>query len=131
MTRAVALTIRVRIGDDAVSTVSVRGREAWALMALMAAGEDGCTPINNPGPRWSGYVLDLRRLGFVVETVRERHGGEFPGHHARYVLRSPIFVLDYSKGAGEDNPSNASVIVRKPEGIPGSERPEKLISGPR
>lgn len=131
MTRSVALTIRVRIGDDAVSTVSVRGREAWALVALMAAGEGGCTPINNPGPRWSGYVHDLRRLGFVIETVRERHGGEFPGHHARYVLRSPVFVLNHSNQTREDGPSNASVIVRKPESIPGSERSEKVISGPR
>jgi hypothetical protein len=32
----------------------------------------------------------------LFETVRERHGGEFPGDHARYVLRSrisPIMAL--------------------------------------
>jgi hypothetical protein len=30
----------------------------------------------------------------LFETVRERHGGEFPGDHARYVLRSRITVLE-------------------------------------
>jgi hypothetical protein len=75
-------------------SVTVRGREAWALLALMAAGERGCTPIDTPGPRWSGYVHDLRKLGVAIETVRERHAGRFPGDRARYVLRSRISVLD-------------------------------------
>jgi Winged helix domain len=94
MTRAAALTIRIRIGDDDGPGVTVRGREAWALLALMAASERGCTPIDAPGPRWSGYVHDLRKLGVAIETVRERHAGRFPGDHARYVLRSRITVLD-------------------------------------
>ena len=94
MTRAVALTIRARIGDDAGPVVSVRGREAWALLALMDAGERGCTPIDDPGPRWSGYVHDLRKLGLDIETIRERHGGPFAGEHARYVLRSNVAILD-------------------------------------
>ena len=93
MTRAVSLAIRVRIGDDDRPAFTVRGREAWALLTLMASGERGCTAIDHPGPRWSGYVHDLRRLGFVIETVRERRGGDFPGDHARYVLRSPVTVL--------------------------------------
>ena len=28
------------------------------------------------------------------ETVREPHGGPFPGEHARYMLRSAVRVLD-------------------------------------
>jgi hypothetical protein len=94
MTRPVSLTIRARIGDSDGLVVTVRGREAWALLALMAAGERGCTPIDTPGPRCSGYVHDLRKLGVVIETIRERHGGAFPGDHARYVLRARITVLD-------------------------------------
>lgn len=93
MTRPVSLTIRARTGDDG-PVVVVRGREAWALMALVAAGERGCTAIDNPRPRWSGYVHDLRKLGFVIETINEPHGGSFPGTHARYVLRTPVVVLD-------------------------------------
>ena len=94
MTRPVMLTIRARIGDDDGPVVTVRGREAWALLALIAAGEEGCTPLDTPGPRWSGYVHDLRRAGFVIETVHEPHGGSFPGTHARYVLRSRVTILD-------------------------------------
>ena len=93
MRQPLCLSVRIRIGDDSGPEVTVCGREAWALLALMAAEERGCTPIDTPGPRWSGYVHDLRKLG-VIETIRERHGGAFPGDHARYVLRSRITVLD-------------------------------------
>jgi hypothetical protein len=86
--------MRVRIGDDGGPVVAVRGREAWALRSLMAAGERGCTPIDVPGPRWSAYVHDLRGFGFVIETIRERHGGPFPGEHARYVLRSRVAIVE-------------------------------------
>jgi len=50
-------------------TVLVKGREAWALRALMLAGAAGCTPIDTPGPRWSSYVHKLRRLGIEIESV--------------------------------------------------------------
>jgi hypothetical protein len=94
MTRPVTLTIRARIGNDDGPVVMVRGREAWALLALIAAGERGCTPVDTPGPRWSGYVHDLRKLGIAIETVHETHAGPFPGTHARYVLRSRVTILD-------------------------------------
>ena len=63
MSRTISLSICVRIDDGDGPVVVVRGREAWALLALIAAGEQGCTPIDHPGPRWSGYVHDLRKLG--------------------------------------------------------------------
>jgi winged helix domain-containing protein len=93
MTRPVSLTVRARIGDNPGPEVTVRGREAWALLALMAAEEQGCTPTDTPGPRWSGYLHDLRKLRIVIDTARERHGGRFPGDHARYVLPSRITIL--------------------------------------
>lgn len=74
--------------------VTLRGRDAWALRELIAAGANGCTPTEHPGPRWSAYVYKLRRAGLAIETVHERHGGEFPGRHARYVLRSRVRLLD-------------------------------------
>lgn len=87
----VFLTIR-RLPDGPYHTL--RGRFAWALEQLVNAGSVGCTPITHPGPRWSSYVYVLRtRFGLVVDTFRESHGGQFPGTHARYVLRSPIEVL--------------------------------------
>jgi hypothetical protein len=39
-------------------------------------------------------VYDLRKLGIVIETIRERHDGPFAGEHARYVLRSPVTILE-------------------------------------
>ena len=84
--------LKVRL--DRGQTLAFRGRDAWALLQLHAANENGCTPIENPGPRWSGYVHKLRKAGLNIETIREAHGGPFPGDHARYVLRSPITILE-------------------------------------
>ena len=75
--------------------VYAKGREAWALDRLRAAGPKGCTPITEPAPRWSAYVLKLRARGVPIETIYEPHGGEFAGHHGRYVLRA-----DVRKGGG-------------------------------
>ena len=77
--------------------ISVAGRERWALDLLRQAGETGCTPITHPGPRWSSYVFDLREMGVAIETIRERHGGPFPGTHARYVLRMKVSPVTEAK----------------------------------
>ena len=85
------LSFRVRfIGQPDRAPVVVSGRDAWAVEQLVQAGEKGCTPMDTPGPRWSGYVFNLRRAGVDVETIHEPHKGQFPGCHARYVLRSRI-----------------------------------------
>ncbi len=70
--------------------IFVGGRNRWALEELIAAGERGCTPIDNPAPRWSGYTHVLRGLGVPIETKTEPHGGPFAGTHARYVLMAPV-----------------------------------------
>jgi hypothetical protein len=87
------ISITVRILPDG-STHTLHGREAWALQELMKAGMRGCTPIDTPGPRWSHYVFQLRRMGFAVETIHEKHAGPFPGTHARYVLRSDVGIVE-------------------------------------
>lgn len=71
-------------------TIHLKGRDAWALDRLREAGPKGCTPITEPAPRWSAYVYNLRGLGVPIETVTEPHGGNFAGHHARYVLRAVV-----------------------------------------
>jgi hypothetical protein len=71
----------------------LNGRLAWALHALIAAGQNGCTPLEHPGPRWSGYVHRLRRAGLPIETIDECHAGPYPGRHARYVLRATVEIL--------------------------------------
>lgn len=92
MTRNNCKTKRFAISHEEAEPfhVSVAGRERWALECLVAAGAKGCTPINNPAPRWSAYVFVLRQKGILIETVTELHGGQFKGTHARYVLRSNV-----------------------------------------
>ena len=84
------LTVRILPDGDGRT---FKGRFAWALAALIGAGERGATPIDHPGPRWSHYVYVLRRAGLEIETLDERHAGPYPGRHARYVLRSPVEVV--------------------------------------
>ncbi|MCP4192808.1 MAG: hypothetical protein GY768_19515 [Planctomycetaceae bacterium] len=89
----------VRTGTEAPSAIHVGGRDRWALECLIAAGETGCTPIETPGPRWSGYVFNLRQLGVDIETINEPHEGPFPGTHARYVLRSSVTRAEAGEAA--------------------------------
>ena len=70
-------------------------REIWALDELMQAGETGCTPIDNPAPRWSGYIHKLKRNhGLSIQTNTEPHGGPFKGTHGRSVLRSTVRAVE-------------------------------------
>ncbi|WP_287361225.1 hypothetical protein [Mesorhizobium sp.] len=79
--------------------MTIYGREAWCLRRLIEAGEKGCTPIEQPAPRWSAYVHDLKhKFGIVIDTVHEAHAGPYAGNHARYVLRS-IVILDDNETA--------------------------------
>jgi hypothetical protein len=88
------IAFNVYEGED-VRTIYPTGRDAWALSSLILAGAGGCTPIDHPGPRWSGYVFKLKRIYRVnIETVTEMHGGEYAGKHARYVLRSKVHFAD-------------------------------------
>lgn len=79
--------------DDHIRTFS--GREAWAFQHLHRAGDIGVTALERPAPRWSHYIMMLRRAGLDIETIMERHGGPYSGSHGRYVLRSRVTVLGY------------------------------------
>ena len=92
------VTMRVRILPDG-PTIRVNGREAWTLRRLIDAGAKGISGFDQIGPRLSAYIFDLKRLGFSIETQHEKHGGQFPGNHARYVLRSAVEVLEETKRA--------------------------------
>ena len=78
---------------------SFQGRYAWTLARLIEAGKTGCTPVEQPAPRWAHYVFWLRREGVDIETVTEKHGGAYAGTHARYVLRSPVEVIQTREAA--------------------------------
>lgn len=85
----------VHQSDGTMREITVKGRDRWALEALINQGETGCTPIDQPGPRWSAYTHDLRHEhGLDIETVTEKHGGPFEGHHARYVLKSRVTLAE-------------------------------------
>lgn len=83
-------------GTDDARTITVTGRVKWALEALIRAGVQGMTSLENPGTRLSHYIFVLRRKGVLIDTAIEEHGGAFPGTHARYVLRSRVVPV----GAG-------------------------------
>lgn len=91
------LSVVFRVEPDG-STMRVTGRNAWALLELQRAGQRGCTPITTPGPRWSAYVLNLRKVGLSITTAYESHQGAFPGSHGRYILNSSISVLEVTDG---------------------------------
>ncbi|MFT6662517.1 MAG: hypothetical protein ACJA0K_002524 [Maricaulis maris] len=88
----------ILVRGDERQKFGLSGRDAWALSRLISAGAKGVTPITEPGPRWSGYVHNLRRTGLSIETRPERHGGPFPGTHARYVLHDDVRRADPDGG---------------------------------
>jgi hypothetical protein len=71
------------------------GRDAWMLRRLMAAGPRGVTTAELPaGVRASHFIFKLRRAGLLIESQEQRHGGDFPGRHVVYILRSLIEVIE-------------------------------------
>jgi hypothetical protein len=78
---------------DTGEVLTFRRREAWTMACLIEAGEKGVAPVERPAPHWSGYVFALRLRGLAIETIDERHTGIYPGGHGRYVLRTPVTVL--------------------------------------
>ena len=88
---------------------TVTGRDAWALLELVKAGRRGCTPIDNPAPRWSAYVFNLKtEQGLTIETKHEAHRGDFPGTHARYVLLDEVEIV-----ARSDEPAPTTPLAVK------------------
>lgn len=91
------------------SIILGHSRERYALQALIQFGATGCSFLDSPAPRWSGYVHKLRRKGLMIDTLSEPHGGEFPGHHARYVLRSRVESDPEPISAHQERPTHACV----------------------
>ncbi len=87
--------------------VTISGRKAWALAALIECGNGGVTPIEHPGPRWSDYVFQLKKHGLEIETKNEGHGGAFSGTHARYVLRTAVTILETVRQQDQRKPSRS------------------------
>jgi hypothetical protein len=89
--------LRVRVGEGLFAVErTVAGRDAWLLKKLIERGERGVTAFDEIGPRLSHYAFKLRKAGLLIETKDEAHGGAFAGHHGRYVLRSPVEIIEGS-----------------------------------
>jgi hypothetical protein len=106
--------------------LTVKGRPKWALKALIEAGARGITSLENPAPRWSGYIHLLRGMGVPIETQHEPHGGEFSGHHARYILQAQVRFV----GLVADHPpitpkSRAGRALQAQDGLPLTSGSEK------
>ena len=78
--------------DEAPITLYLKGRLAWMMQELVAAGDKGISPLHNPAPRASHYVMSFRRKGGIIETDTQRHGGAFPGVHGTYRLKSVVTI---------------------------------------
>lgn len=77
------------------------GRQAWMLNQLIEAGEEGFTAKDAPGARVSDYIRRLRLEGVPIETVRQKHGGAFPGIHGVYVLQAEVTKVDQVTEPGQ------------------------------
>ncbi|MFN3722864.1 MAG: hypothetical protein ACK4VZ_07470 [Paracoccaceae bacterium] len=85
--------------DATTFTVSLQhSRERNALEALIKAGATGCSFYDDPAPRWASSIHLLRKRGIQIDTEMEPHGGDHPGKHARYSLRSVVVALREEEG---------------------------------
>jgi hypothetical protein len=77
------------------------GRFAQTAWWLNQAGETGISSLHFPGLRLSHCIKILRDdYAVSIETEREPHGGDYPGRHGRYLLRSRLDVVKVVR-AGE------------------------------
>ena len=82
---------KIETGNTPI-TLNLKGRLAWTMLELVRAGDDGITPLLNPAPRVSHYVMTLRRKGVATDTEMQPHGGAFPGEHGVYRLVSEVTI---------------------------------------
>jgi len=80
----------------------MRFKNMFALVLLLwpLAANAQNPPLLNMGYSGAGIGSDLlkviersglwRKHGIDVRTVTEKHAGEYPGYHARYVLQSKV-----------------------------------------
>jgi hypothetical protein len=83
---------KIETGDTPI-TLHLQGRLAWTMLELVKAGGKGITPLHNPAPRVSHYVMTLRRKGVAIDTEMQAHGGAFPGEHGVYRLKSVVTIV--------------------------------------
>ncbi len=88
--------------DGSERSLTVTGRYAQTLKALVAAGQSGTTAleISSWALRLSHYVFILRReYGLEISMELEPNGGDYGGSHGRYRLVSRVLLIDEQEAA--------------------------------
>lgn len=98
MADVVRIQVEIQTADGPVIR-TFEGRYAWTLARLIEAGARGVTPIERPAPRWSHYVMILRREGLNIETLDIPNSGPFKGTHGRYLLHTPCRIIETKAAA--------------------------------
>ena len=80
------------MGSEPSLTFKLKGRIGQTIQHLHRAGSAGITSLEAPSIRLSAHIHSLRKIGFDITTEREPHGGDYPGHHARYRLESNVML---------------------------------------
>jgi len=92
--RAPADLVEMMAPVPEILPLTLTKRAEFFLEEMLEAGAEGITTDAYPGVRVGDAVFKLRKAGVVIDTAYEQHGGEFAGHHGRYILRSKIARLD-------------------------------------
>ena len=96
MSRRRVVRAVVTEADNSTRTIAPAGRDAQTLTALVYAGPIGITALDiaHWAVRLSHYIFKLRHVyGLDIAMVEEMHGGDYPGRHGRYVLRSQVRLI--------------------------------------
>lgn len=82
----------------ATYTFTVKGKTAKTLLALVKSQGKGITALelsNTWAVRLSAYIYNLRhKNGLEIRMYKESHPD---GWHGRYILRTPIKIIEHSK----------------------------------
>ncbi len=103
--RAAVDLVEMMAPVPSITPLTLTKRAEFFLEEMLVAGSEGITTIDYPGVRVGDAIHKLRKAGVDVQTLHEAHGGDFAGHHGRYVLRSRIVRLENVTGAGIPAPS--------------------------
>lgn len=88
----------VEPGEATVKRDYLTGRTAFYMRELIERGERGFSTAElQAGLRVSDGVYKLRRLGFAIDSSREKHDGEFAGNHSVYTLKSRAWIVSASE----------------------------------
>ena len=81
-------------------SLTLKGRQAWLMVALDAAGKRGISKADTPAIAMQDYVHKVRnkagRNGLLIRSEWHEHGGPYKGRHCRYVLDTPVTITPLS-----------------------------------